>query len=427
MILTINIICYNFRTNKSYRTNMKIIIPVLIGVVGISPLYALNDYRCKDKSLCELHHCKEVTTISDAFSQGKVEGQIRLVNVQQDNDISIDTYSTALGGQLKYETAQLYNTTLAVSSFISQKITPLTGETSTGENNTDILGPNGESLVYLGEAYVEYERKHFDVRVGRQKIDTPLNDRDDVRMLPNTFEAIMAGYGGVEDFIFVGGYITRWAGYDSGPDISQYKSILGLANSGIALAGVMNESIENLELQLWVYNLDGYSRISYTDAVYATEYKSGLSIESGIQIGSGTDGGAYGAMINLGYLGANLSAAFNVVDSKDDKSITLGYGGGPYFTSMEEMTIGGVNDVQAYVLGFDYALLDVLSFHYAYGSFVNDTVDIKEHDIVLSYARDDWDLELSYAMLDDQFNVAVASSGYKRFLLRANYNFKTEQ
>lgn len=413
---------------------MKIIIPVLLSLSTISPLFALNDYRCREKPLHEFSKASEVTNLSDAFAQGDVVGQIRFVNIEQDNDAAINTYATALGGQLKYETASLYHVTMAISTFISQNVTPLTGEVSKGENNTDILGPNGESLLYLGEAYAEYERNHFDLKVGRQTIDTPLNDRDDIRMLPNTFEAIMAGYGGVENFIFIGGYITRWAGYDSGPDISQYKDILGVAGSGVALAGVMNDSFENIELQLWFYNLDGLSRIAYTDADYTSEYDNGFSVESGLQFGfynelsaSSVDGGVYGAMINLGYKGVNLSGAFNIVDSKDSASITLGYGGGPYYSSMEEMTIGGLNNVQAYVAGLDYALLDILNFHYAYGSFKNSNNEIHEQDIVFTYERDDWDLELSYAMLDDKVNEGIDAQGYNRFLLRANYNFKTEK
>jgi len=62
--------------------------------------------------------------------------------------------------------------------------------------------------------------------LGRQKQDTPLNDRDDIRMLPNTFEAAIIRYDGLKDFVFAGGYIDSWAGYDSGQDISHFKDIL---------------------------------------------------------------------------------------------------------------------------------------------------------------------------------------------------------
>ena len=409
------------------------LLPVL-NLLSSSSLFALGDYQCSNKSLCELEHHVDVDTLSEVFSQGKMEGQIRLASINYHNEVAVDTLGTALGGQLKYETAKLFHTSFAVSSFISQNVTPLSGEDE--HLAEDFFTPEGGSFVYLGEAYVDYEHKHFNLRIGRQKLDTPLNDRDDIRMLPNTFEAAMAGYGGVNDFVFVAGYLKRWAGFDSGGNISTYKNILENGD-GVFLAGVMNESLLDTEMQLWVYNLGGTSRISYMDAIYAKEYKSGLSIESGIQFGfyneledSGVDGGAYGLKLDLSYADLTLSAALNVVDTRDGKSIVLGHGGGPYFTSMEEMTIDAINDVNAYVFGVGYNFLPDLSLNYAYGHFLGNEMgvelDIDEQDLVLSFEQEDWDFELSYANINDRFRSGSESASFDRLLMRANYNFKTE-
>ncbi len=421
---------------------------ILCSVMMTSSLFALGDYRCTNKSLCELHEYIEVTSVDEAFAQGKVEGQIRLLYINQDNhaDGVPTTYGTSVGGQLKYETAKWNHISLAAAAFVSQKVSGLSGDHSKDELNLDVFAENGNSFTYMGEAYVEYTHKHLDVRIGRQKLDTPMNDRDDIRMLPNTFEAAMVGYGGIEDFVFVGGYIQRWAGYDSGADISKFKEMPGDVDAGgnvkkgVLLAGIMNESLENIEFQAWYYDFDKVAEVVYLDAVYAAEYNSGLSVETGVQFGnyteasaSGSEGDIYGGRLSLGYASVGLGAAFNAMDTATGKTIVLGYGGGPYFTSMEEMTVGDMNDAEAYLFSAEVDLeklsLEGLSLYYAYGKFNgNDgAADIKkfeENDVVLSYGfRDNADIEISYAMVDDKAHDAATDEGYDRFLVRANYTF----
>lgn len=274
-------------------------------VASILPLYALGDYRCTQKSLCEIQDYKEVSSIDEAFAQGVTEGNIRLLYINQDNhaDDVPTTYGTSIGGQLKYETAKWNHVSLAASAFVSQKINGLSGDHAKNELNLDVFGENGNSFAYIGEAYMDYSYKQFDVRIGRQKLDTPMNDRDDIRMLPNTFEAIMLGYGGIKDFVFVGGYIQRWAGYDSGADISMFKDMPGgvdtdnNARKGVVLAGVMNESLENIELQAWYYDFDKVAGVTYLDALYAAEYKNGLNVETGVQFGNYGESSSSGSRV----------------------------------------------------------------------------------------------------------------------------------
>lgn len=410
-------------------------IGTVLTLFAVLPIHALDDYRCTDKSLCEVHAYKEATSIKDAFVQGQVEGQIRLGYVDQQNDADgvPNTYATSLGGQLKFETAKFYNISIAASAFVSEKINDLSGN---GDKlNRDFFGDDGNSFAYMGEAYINYAYKNFDLRVGRQKIDTPLNDRDDIRMLPNTFEAVMAGYGGIEDTVLVAGYIQRWAGYDSGGEISKFKDI-GFGTNGVYLAGIMNESIQDTALQAWYYDIDKTAGVTYIDAVYAKEYDSAISAEAAVQYGnynekslSDIEGDIYGAALALGYSGISIFGAFNETESSDGKSILLGFGGGPYFTSMEEMTVDRINDASAYVLGteIDFSkLIDGLSLTYVYGKFDGDAgaTKIIENDIILAYAFDESaDIEISYATLEDKVNVGADDTGYDRFLVRANYNF----
>lgn len=439
---------------------MKIYASVLMGMALLQPLYAIGGYRCTDKCLCEVQDYSDASSFTQAFTEGKLSGQLRLAYINQDNhrgdpaatdgSFSADktTYATSIGGQLKYETARFYNVSVAAAFFVSHKINGLNGDDDKGALNYDFYGTQADSITYLGEAYVNYASGKFDLRVGRQKLDTPLNDRDDIRMLPNTFEAAMAGYGGVKDFVFIVGYVTKMAGYDSGDDIAKFKDIpgetaTGEIGEGLLIGGIQNESFENIELQAWYYGFDKLADVIYADGIYAAEYESGLSVEGGLQYGnyserlsSTVEGKIYGAMLTLSYSGLSLGGAFNSVHTDDGKITILGFGGGPYFTSMEEMTIDSINDVEAYVLSAEYDFselsFDGLSLFYAYGHFDGNDAGIPfasameydEHDIVIAYSlADNIDFEASYAMVNDTASAVGDDTSYDRFLFRANYNF----
>lgn len=404
---------------------MKMLKGTLLSALAMVPLYA------------------EATSIEDALKNGKLEGNARLAYINQHNHASntANSYATALGGELKYETDKFNNISLAASVFVSQKISPLSGDSGKSELNGDFFAANGDSFAYIGEAYIDYAYNDLTLRLGRQKIDTPLSDTDDIRMVPNTFEALIAEYRGVEGFVFTAGHIQRWAGYDSGSDISKFKDMPSINGSdGASLIGLTNESIENITLQAWYYDFDKQAGVVYLDAVYANEYSEGLGVETGLQYinydeqsSSAVDGEVYGGMLSLSYEGISVGAAYNDVDAPAGKAITIGYGGGPFFTSMEEMTIDAMNDADAcrISLGADLSrsVTEGLSFSYAYGKFKGkdssgSAIKVEENDFVLGYAlREDINIEASYAYVDDKVNSGTADTGYDRVLVRVNYSF----
>jgi hypothetical protein len=373
------------------------------------------------------------------FQAGKFSGQIRTAYINQDNALDPDTYGTSIGGQLKYESGTWNDIKLGAAAYISQKIPFATGDTV--KANNDFFGNNAKSFAYLGEAYIDYSANDFSFRVGRQQIDTPFAQTDDIRMLPNTFEALVLTYSGFDQTTLVGGYVKRFVGYDSGNDISKFKKLDGVDGNGAAVFGVLNESVENLALQGWYYGIDNVATILYTDAAYTIPVDESMQIELVAQFGrfseeknSGIDGNVYGigAHFNVGML--TLGATYNTVSNSDGKTVVNGFGGGPYYTSMQEMTIDSMEDAKAYQLSTQIDMTEVgvegLTLAALYGNFKGKILSldarVNEFDIVAAYTFNDAICaDMSYAMVDDKNKNTNAGTdgGYDRFLVRLNYSF----
>lgn len=373
--------------------------------------------------------------------RGTISGLVRLGYVNQNNEASTDTYVTALGGILKYETPVWNDLKLGGASYVSMKFPFASGS---GENlNLDFFDSDGDSFVYVGEAYADYTANDLNVRIGRQLIDTPFANADEIRLLPNTFEAAMATYKGIENTLFTVGYIQRWAGYDSGDDISKFKK-LSEGSSGAAIFGVMNQSIDNLALQGWFYSIDKMTDIFYGDAVYEYPFSDSVGLElkgemahlseatdeSGML--SGIDGNVYGIGASLDMGMWTFGFAHNFSSNEDGKSLGSILSGGPYYTSMEEWGIDGMEDARAYVGTIEVDLADAgvegVALTCAYGVFRSTPMDAKitEMDMIAVYQISERiSTDVSYAKIEDKNKNFDAGNdaGYSRFLARLNYTF----
>jgi hypothetical protein len=392
------------------------------------------------------------SSIDEAFTQGSMSGNIRLGYIQQENKSTSNTYATALGGILKYETAPWNDFKLGAAGYVSMKFPFASGS---GENlNPDFFDSDGDSFIYLGEAYLDYSAHDVSLRIGRQLVNIPFADADDIRMLPNTFEGIMSTYSGIDKTTLTAGFLRRWAGYDSpmghNDSINEFKKFAeNHESNGVYLLGATNESIENLALQGWVYSIDKVTNIAYTDALYTLGINDTTKIELMAQygyfdedknsdgLGAGIDGNVYGAGVNLNFGMMTLGVAMNRTFNEEGQYVINGLGGGPYYTSMEEMTIDGYEDVKAYQLSMELDMADAgiegLTLTALYGDFKSTPADmkVKETDLIAAYEISEALMaEVSYAMVDDKNkntlddgSGTLYDGGYDRFLARISYNF----
>ncbi len=377
-------------------------------------------------------------SVDKALKEGQVSGHVRLASIYNTPEQagSADTFATAVGGIVKYETAEYKKIKLGAAGYISQKIPFLSGDKSEGKLNGDFFDDELRSFAYIGEAYLDYQRENIHFRIGRQVLDIPFADADDIRMNQNTFEAALLEYEVVENTSLTAGYITRWAGIDSGGDTSSFKPVSPNNGNGAFVLGITSEQNDALELQAWYYDIDYHTSIIYGEGAYTMDIGT-RKLEIGAQAGrfseeqgSNVDGDVIGLNAEFNMHPVKLFASYNQSFNDDGKWVDLGFGGGPYYTSMEEMTIAELNDAKAYRVGFDanfaHAQIPEMTLTYAYGHFENGagTQEYVEHNAILKYeVEKSYDLELSYAMIDEKTSADATDDGYSRVLARVNYHF----
>ena len=378
---------------------------------------------------------KDVSVVSEfehMFRDGKVTGQFRTMyaGYNQEQASQSDTYATAIGGGLKYELASLYGFNGAVAFITSQDLRFATGKKA--KQNSDLSSSKG-NYTQMSEAYINYSYDKFNFRAGRQSIDTPLADSDDVRMIPNTFEAYIATYE-IDNLTLMVGNLQKWQGFDAGLD----DGWVDTGKYGTNFGGISYDG-KNMGYNLWYYNITGNTNAFYADIQFGYDLDKDFSIHSGIQYlneseldNSGTQADIYGVMLEFVAYDLGFNFAYDKANKKTNKSSFSGTGGGAMYTGMDTMIIDEIatdRDADAIVVGLSYAL-DNLNMLYAYGDFsgardsLGDKAHIVEQDIGFNY---DVDKELGisaiYVIQEDKESSQKTSNDWNRFEFMIDYNF----
>ena len=384
-----------------------------------------------------------VDGIKHMFEDGTVSGEIRSMYSQYNYDDSQNIYATALGGQLKYELAEYKGFNGGVAFTTSHEISALSGDNT--KFNDELTSANG-SYTQITELYLNYKYKGLNLRVGRQLIDTPLADSDDIRMTPNTFEAYILTYK-YEDLTFMGGLLERFQGYDAGLDVDNPWQDTG--EDGTYLAGLVYET-NSLEAAAWYYdvskdenlnstmgnnanksiyiNLGGHYHFSENTFLHAV----GQYLHQSENDNSGIESRIYGGMAELVFGNIGFNIAYDKSIEQKGKRVFSGFGGGTMFTSMDNMIIENIaddRDAYATVGGISYALGD-FNLLYAYGDFHGDansagvTEHITEHNIGFEYApSENITIASIYTKQEDKDNTGINDGDWENFRLFSSYSF----
>jgi len=246
--------------------------------------------------------------LSSMFSEGKTSGQIREFSIARytnyNNEAAktdIDQISHALGGHLKFETADFKGLSFGTAFYTTNRIGGLSKKNSDGTEgpNNTVLGWDANGYSILGEAYLQYKIGKTTFKGGRQKMNTPLIGADDARMIPNLFTSYnlsntdLAGLqftlnhttemaqGTFSNAYGLGGSIIgATAGYRAVPgegpgDFSNYGTYaVGESTAGITSVSVTYTGIEGLKAQLWDYYSHDILNSVYGDISYKMKMDS---------------------------------------------------------------------------------------------------------------------------------------------------------
>ena len=324
-----------------------------------------------------------------------------------------DATAFNVGGIFKYESAEYNGFKFATAYYGSHRI----GTFFTREEGikTSMLDKNdGSDLAFIGEAYIQYTSGDASLKVGRQRLATPLANDRDLRMLPTSYEAAVAKYNGFSDTTLELAYITGTSGFTSKDNgFSDYDTTFG--KDGIAYIYITNKSIEDLALSLQyaktISNVDGTgANIPIEDYFYADmNYNIALGEKTYFkaQTGGNTYQNAdnsfmYGAKLGTTVVyGIDLALVFNQIKDNSFKTIQAG----PMYTDWQQ-GYGNYEPSTAFGGQIAFSPMTDLSLKFGY-------VDVSVAD---GYTKDDF----SEFNFDGQYAINSYSS------IRIRYSFKNQ-
>ncbi|MES9923116.1 MAG: OprD family outer membrane porin [Candidatus Thiodiazotropha endolucinida] len=287
-----------------------------------------------------------------------VNGYVRVGVIETEDQAGDSSEGSALGGKLGYITSDWQGLSAGISVYTTQELAD--------NENGDFFATDNKGYTLIGEAYVKGTLHNTVLKLGRFEIDTPHADTDDIRMVPNTFQGVAINNEDIVDFVVSFVFLHEWAGVDA--DIPEkFKDING--DDGVFALGVEYYGIDAAALQAWIYKGRDLASLVYVEGICETEQVS-IGVQYGWQSDdtvddSGPDGEVYGVTASYTVDDIVLSAAYNDVSG----TVIDGFGGGPYFTSADDNTIGEVEDQQAVTLGFEYVGIQELTLGLMHADF----------------------------------------------------------
>ncbi|AKF25276.1 hypothetical protein YH65_07640 [Sulfurovum lithotrophicum] len=416
-------------------------------------IYGENNQTLSSQESADiLHQSVEIKTVRGIMGANNpiehTSGQLRTGYITFKEDGGSRNSAYALGGHYHFDSRNWNGLSVGLSAYT---VLNLGINQNTNNVNPDFFNAEGNSFILLSEAYLDGKWGNTEIKLGRQLLDTPHADSDDIRMIPNYFEAYTLTNTDIDNLTLSAGYINKMAGWENGVDASRFVKIyetLGTGNdmNGIAYASAIYEGIEDLTLSLWYYNYDNVANVVYAEAGYTYAFSKERSLTFGLQYDGSRDTGeallgkqdanTYGVSIEFAdeERGIHLLAAYNR-DNGETGATGLSLGGGPFFTSMEDQTLDAMGiKGEAWMIGAGYHFaavgVDGLITGIAYGHFEAENTSLyesRETDIVLEYSWNE-KLTLTAAYASVGFDAEVDENGdllkdYQQFRLVANYNF----
>ncbi|MBU1658674.1 OprD family outer membrane porin [bacterium] len=389
---------------------------------------------------------QEANNFDELFDYADFFGKLRLAYINSAHKISAlpnkeEKSATAFGGELGIKTAEYHGFGVTAITNVSQNVHFLNPRRE--DTNEDFFGRNVDSFAYISQASINYNHEQMQTKIGRILVETPYANSDDIRMAANTFEGAWAKIEYMPEFKTQVFYLNKWAGYDSQDELAgafqnEFKNLVSEESFGMTGISLTYEYAKNSEMSLWYNYIDKMSQITYAEIIgiyfidgddfhldYGAQYSNFQELNN-----SNVDGNVFGAMSILHYKGFFLAGAYNKALVEDGKYITNGFGGGPYYTSLDEATLSAISealpgsDAESFKIAtgveFKSSTLEGLMVEFVYGELRNDEGMIEEKDIIMTYPLNQrWNFEATYTDYKSSGN----KNTFDRTLVRLDYSF----
>lgn len=336
-----------------------------------------------------------------AFEDTKFDVQVRSYTLDRDKYDDSESYAWALGGSLGLKTGYFRDRfAFGLTGYTSQAL-----DAPKDKDGTLLLAPGQEGYSVLGEAYLQFRvADGVNLDIGRKGFDTPFINRNDVRMTPNTFEAIVlqgvAGSGDAGEWRFGGGYFDEIKERNSDEFVPMSVDAGASVDRGVYAAGA-NYRKGGFSLGAIDYYSDDIINIFYTEARYALPLAEKRELRfaaqyidqqaTGDELLKGTDFTArqFGLKTELALGPALLTAAYT--SAFEDTSMQSPWSGYPGYTSVQVEDFNRAGE-DALLLRASYSFPTVPGLS-AYALWVSGS----DPDSPTEYARDEYDFNLQWS------------------------------
>ncbi len=391
-------------------------------------------------ALLSFVNAKEAQSVRDILGELSLQkhatAQIRMGYISQNNKGSLkeeDNDAFAIGGHVHLDTDRFKGLKFEGELYTIQDLG--LNDDNFQKINPDFFDQKKSGFSLLTQAFISYKYKNSELKIGRQSIDTPHADSDDIRMMPNYFMAYLFENKDIENLTITLGKINQMAGWENQKDASKFVKISDVfetdqKTNGIYLASAIYEK-DNYSLQAWYYDIDEIADVIYLETGYQTKSDFG-NFTIGVQYDAANDRGkkllgdikssTWGISLKAEYENLTLLTAYNQ-DEKNGAFLSLG--GGAFFTSLEDQTIDAIGEKgKSWILGADFNIWDSFSIGAVYGEFKADNksdYEKAETDIAAQYSfKEKFSISAVYASVNDK---TQNNEDYDIFRVIANYNF----
>jgi len=253
------------------------------------------------------------TTLKDALTDADASLNARVFYFDRSFEKPNTPDSTALtiGGIAKYETKEFYGAKIGAAyygSFLANMTTRKEGASS-----GLLEQANGNNISFLGELYYEQNIGKSSFKIGRQRLNTPLANDHDLRLLPSSYEAFLFKTSEIENSAIELGYIQRYTGF-----VSKYNTFKDEAHiwgkDGLSYLYLQSKNIPSALIRAqYAIAMDSAS-ITVKDYRYAdVSYK--LPVWTAATIKAQYGGNDYKSQNGSTMYGVAVEATFGVVDA----------------------------------------------------------------------------------------------------------------